>query len=105
MAMDRGINESTELYRILVACKSKLVTAIKLDVSAITDDLESKNLIPVNRVPREGTDVDRARELVSCILDRVKLSSERFTDFVDALSEHPCLGKDINKALEDACSK
>ena len=104
MAMDRGINESTE-YRILVACKSKLVTAIKLDVSAITDDLELKNLIPVNRVPREGTDVDRARELVSCILDRVKLSSERYRDFVDALSEHPCFGKDINKVLEDACSK
>ena len=97
-------NESLE-YRVLLACKSKLVTAIKLDISAITDELESKNLVPVDKVPKEGIDVDRARELVSCILDRVKLSPARYKEFVDALSEHPCLGKDITKALEEACSK
>ena len=97
-------SESRE-YRILLACKSKLVTAIGLDVSTITDDLESKSLVPINRVPREGTDLDRARELVSCILERVKLSPARYMEFVEVLSEHPCLGKDINKALVDACSK
>ena len=98
------VSESLE-YKTLLACKSKLVTAIKLDVSAITDDLESKNLVPINKVPREGIDIDRAREVVSCILDRVKLSAARYKEFVHVLSENHCLGEDITEALENAYSK
>lgn len=76
------------VYKVLLECLDRLVTALKFDPASISDELASKGLVPPGEVTRQRTNAEQARELAGRILDRVKLAPSRYHDVVKLLSRH-----------------
>ena len=77
--------ESLE-YKTVLSCFDKLVTALKLDPLAVSNELVAEGLIP----PASGA-VD-AQKLAQLLLERVKLSPRRYYDVIKVFSRHEWLG-------------
>ena len=85
--------ESLE-YKTVVSCFDKLVTALKLDPLAVSNELVAEGLIP----PVDGS-VD-AQKLAQLLLERIRLSSKRYYDVIKVCCRHEWLG-DIVDILQE----
>ena len=85
--------ESLE-YKTVLWCFDKLVTALKLDPLAVSNELVSEGLIP----PVDGT--VKAQELAQLLRDAIKLSSKRYYDVIKVFSRHEWLG-DMVEILQE----
>ncbi len=78
-----------------------IVTAIRSDVTAITNKAYSSRLISEtvhHRMLTTGiTDTNKASELVAAVRDRVKLHPKSFHVFMDILREEPVYAPLVNR--------
>lgn len=78
-------------YKTLVQCRSKLVTAFKLDPGTIADELITRELIPpgvASDVTELTSSEQKARKLVDCVFAKVELSPKTEYDrFLSVLSQ------------------
>ena len=81
-------------YNTVLSCFDKLVTALKQDPLAVSNELVAGGLIP----PVDGA-VD-AQKLAQLLLERIQLSSKRYYDIIKVFSRHEWLG-DIVDILQD----
>ena len=85
--------ESLE-YKTVLSCFDKLVTALKLDPLAVSNELVAESLIP----PVDGS-VD-AQKLAQLLLDKIQLSPRRYYDVVKVFSRHEWL-RDVVDILQE----
>ena len=85
-------------YETFLSCFDKLVTALKLDPLAISNELVAAGLIP----PQYRA-VD-AQKLAQVLLERIQLSSKCYYDIIKVFSRHEWLG-DIVDILQEEHSK
>ena len=82
-----GWSDSVE-YETLVRCQDKLVADFKLNPLRISDALVSTGLVPpsiVQQVSELATMEQKARRLVECVFDMVKISHRQFYRFITVL--------------------
>ena len=89
-------------YKTLLACKPKLLLAVKLALPALLDDLVAEELITPDLGEVQGLDSStRARQLVDHIIKLVQLSPAPYERFVEILrSKYGCTGKEIAEILQ-----
>ena len=81
-------------FKTALSCFSKLVTALKPDPLAASNELVAEGLIP----PVDGA--ADAQKLAQLLLDRIQLSPKRYYDVVKVFSRHEWLG-DIVDILQE----
>ena len=81
-------------YKTFLSCFDKLVTALKQDPQAVSNELVAESLIP----PADGS-ID-AQKVAQLLLEKIKLSPKRYYDVVKVFSRHEWLG-DIVDILQE----
>ena len=82
-------------YKTVLSCFDKLVTALKLDPLAVSNELVAEGLIP----PADGS-VD-AQKLAQVLLERIQLSPKRYYDVIKVFSRHEWLGDMVDILQEE----
>ena len=76
-------------YETLVRCQDKLVAAFKLDPLEIAHHLDITHLVQpsiVKQVSELATVEQKAKRLVECVFEMVKISHRQYHRFIAALS-------------------
>ena len=80
-------------YKTVLSCFDKLVTALKLDPLAVSNELVAESLIPPVDGPAD------AQRLAQLLLERIQLSPKRYYDVIRIFSRHKWL-EDIVDILQ-----
>ena len=88
-------NHDMAEYKTVLSCFDKLVTALKLDPLAVSNELVAEGLIP----PGDG-EAD-AQKLAQLLLRRIQLSPKRYYDVIKVLSRHEWLGDIVDTLQEE----
>ena len=83
-----GWSDSVE-YETLVRCQDKLVAAFKLNPLRIANHLIDMDLVPpsiVQQVSELATVEQKAKRLVECVFEMVKISHRQYHCFITVLS-------------------
>lgn len=96
---------NTPEYRTFIACTSKLTSALKAHLIALSGDLLSGGFISQENYERLNMESwepgRRASELVSIVRTRIDLNQQNFQKFIDILLKKPSLHRDILTILDD----
>ena len=108
MASDTSSNQhatdvsSEPVYKTLIRCHDKLVTALSTDILSISETLVANEFVPAElsgkMVIPSSTPQEKAIILVNAVIDKIKIAPKRFRELMKIFSEQACT-KDIVKQL------
>ena len=80
-------------HQKLLKCKSELVSLLKHSLPTcsrlLEEGLVSEDVSEWVTTAQGASYQEKATRVVSCVTDQVKVSAQRFYDFVDVLKENP----------------
>lgn len=90
------MTESPE-YKTFHRHRDDLVTALRSSVASVRDELVALDLVPPDAIDDRRTDDKQARQLVTIMVDRVKILCTRYHDIMKILSKHGWLEDVVEK--------
>ena len=92
-------------YQSLIQCADDLTQLIQHNVVSVSSKLFAKGLVAKDvhdsTLSAEGVaNHSKAAKLLSCVMDRIKESADRFQDFIDVLDED-CYFEDVKQKLTE----
>ena len=84
--------EVTVEYKRLLSCKEQMISEFSCDLQTLSRKLSEKNLIPPSLEARSNyyntqDDIDKATEIVECLLKKVHSFPEKYNMLIGILSE------------------
>lgn len=97
-------NHNSPEYKAIIQCSPDLTTAVKDDLTLLSEELLAAGLIAENNVAGLqnqfiGRD-ERAVQLVGYVRNRVSLNTDNYHSFVGVLEKRKDIHKDILKTLD-----
>ena len=98
-------NQNSPEYRTIIQCTPNLTTAVKNDLTSLSDELLAAGLIAEDNAAALGNQfVDkahRAAQLVGFVRNRVSLDTDNYHSFIRMLEKRKDDHKDILKILDE----